>query len=198
VKHLVIYAHPNPASLSNAMKDVLVETYKAQGSEVVVRDLYAMDFQPVLKGSDFVAMKAGSLPEDIVTEQVHFTWADAITVVAPVWWTGLPAILKGYIDRVFLYGFAYQYGANGAEGLLKGKKVMLVSNHGTPEDIYAANGMHGALNQTQDTGIFGFCGMDVVQHLYFGAVPSVDDATRKGYLDDVRAAAAKHFGAVTA
>jgi len=84
VKHLIIYAHPNPASLSNAMKDALVETYEAQGAEVVVRDLYALDFEPVLKGSDFVAMKAGKLPEDIVTEQGHISWADAITVVAPV------------------------------------------------------------------------------------------------------------------
>ncbi|MEB3203164.1 MAG: NAD(P)H-dependent oxidoreductase [Candidatus Sericytochromatia bacterium] len=198
MKHLVIYAHPNPASLSNAMKDVLVETYKAQGSEVVVRDLYAMDFEPVLKGSDFAAMKAGSLPEDIAAEQAHLTWADAVTVVAPVWWAGLPAVLKGYIDRVLLPGFAYRYGPNGVEGLLSGKKVLLVSNHGNPSDYYASIGMHGSMTQTQDAGIYAFCGMEVVQHLYFGSVPSVDDATRKGYLDDVRAAATKHFGAVTA
>lgn len=198
MKHLILYAHPNPASLSHAMKETLAEAYKAQGGEVVVRDLYAMDFQPVLKGSDFVAMKAGSLPADILEEQGHVAWADAITVVAPVWWTGLPAILKGYVDRVFLYGFAYQYGAEGVEGLLKGRKVLLVSNHGTPSDIYASIGMHDSLRQTQDAGIFAFCGMEVVEHLFFGAVPSVDEATRKGYLDQVREAATKHFGAVTA
>lgn len=198
MRHLIIYAHPNPASFSHAIKDLLEETYKAQGSEVIVRDLYALDFEPVLKGSDFVAMKAGQLPEDITTEQGHITWADAITVVAPVWWTGLPAILKGYIDRVFLYGFAYQYGPEGVEGLLKGKKVLLVSCHGTPHEIYAGIGMHGSLTQTQDDGIYRFSGMDVLEHLYFGGVPSVDDATRKGYLEQVRATATKLFGAVTA
>ena len=198
MKHLVVYAHPNPASLSHAMKDLLVETYRSQGSEVVVRDLYALGFDPVLKGSDFAAMKAGNLPADITTEQGHITWADAITVISPVWWTGLPAMLKGYIDRVYLYGFAYQYGAEGVEGLLTGKKVLLVSNHGTPADIYDAIGMHKAMSQTQDDGIYRFSGMEVVDHLYFGSVPSVDDATRKGYLDQLKAAATRHFGAVTA
>lgn len=198
MKHLIVYAHPNPASLSHAMKELLVETYKAQGSEVVVRDLYALGFDPVLKGSDFAGLKEGKLPADITTEQGHIAWADAVTVVAPVWWASLPAILKGYIDRVFLYGFAYQYGASGAEGLLKGKKVLIVSNHGTPANVYAENGMHKSMSQTQEAGIFGFCGMDVVEHLYFGAVPSVDDATRKGYLEKVRAAAIAHFGAVKA
>ncbi|MEB3299257.1 MAG: NAD(P)H-dependent oxidoreductase [Candidatus Sericytochromatia bacterium] len=198
MKHLILYAHPNPASLSHAMKDLLVETYEAQGAEVVVRDLYAMGFDPVLKGSDFVAMKEGKLPEDITMEQSHITWADALTVVAPVWWTGLPAILKGYVDRVFLYGFAYQYGAEGVEGLLKGKKVLLVSNHGTPIEVYQGNGMLSAMSQTQDDGMFRFCGMDVVDHLYFGAVPSVDEATRKTYLDQVRESALKYFGRVTA
>ncbi|MBM4360725.1 MAG: NAD(P)H-dependent oxidoreductase [Deltaproteobacteria bacterium] len=193
MKHLIVYAHPNPASFSHAVVDTLEATYRAQGGEVVVRDLYALGFDPVLKGSDFVAMKAGNLPADIVAEQDHIRWADAVTVVYPVWWTGLPAILKGYIDRVFLYGFAYAYGPNGAEGLLKGKKVLCVSSHGHPDDVYEANGMRAAMRQTSDVGIFAFSGMDVVEHVFFGAVPSVDDATRKGYLDTVKAAVAKHF-----
>lgn len=194
MRHLIVYAHPNPASFSHAIRTALEETYAAQGGEVRVRDLYALGFDPVLKGSDFAAMKSGQLPDDITTEQGHITWADAVTVVAPVWWTGLPAILKGYVDRVFLYGFAYQYGAQGVEGLLKGKKVLLVGTHGHPSDYYAGIGMHKSMNQTQDDGIFKFSGMEVVEHIYLGSVPTTDDATRKGYLEQVKAAATKHFG----
>jgi NAD(P)H dehydrogenase (quinone) len=196
VNHLIVYAHPNPASFSHALLEGLKATYEQAGDTVVVRDLYALGFDPVLKGEDFAAMKAGELPADITTEQGHVTWADAITVIYPVWWTGLPAILKGWVDRVFLYGFAYAYGEGGVEGLLKGKKALLVSCHGTPSEYYAE--MQGAMKQTSDGGIFQFCGFEVVEHLFFGAVPSVDDATRQGYLAQAKQAAARHFGAVTA
>ncbi|MEB3195936.1 MAG: NAD(P)H-dependent oxidoreductase [Candidatus Sericytochromatia bacterium] len=195
MKQLIVYAHPNPQSFSRAILDTLEASYKAQGHEVVVRDLYALNFDPVLKGSDFVAMKAGQLPADITAEQGHITWADAVTVVYPVWWTGLPAILKGWVDRVFLYGFAYQYGAAGVEGLLKGKKALLVSCHGTPAEYYA--GMQAAMKQTSDAGIFEFSGFEVVEHLFFGGVPSVDDAARQGYLEQVRQAAERHFAPAT-
>jgi len=198
LRHLIIYAHPNPASFSHAIKETLVEAYQAAGSEVVVRDLYALGFDAILKGSDFEGMKAGNLPADIAEEQGHIQAADVITVVAPVWWASYPAIFKGYIDRVFLPGFAYQYGANGAEGLLTGKKVLLISCHGHPNEVYDATGMHGSINQTQDDGIYRFCGMDVLPHVYFGGVPMTDDATRKGYLEQVKETAARHFGAVTA
>jgi NAD(P)H dehydrogenase (quinone) len=198
VKHLIVYAHPNPASFAHAILETVTTTLAGAGHEVVVRDLYALDFEPVLKGSDFQAMKAGALPADIVAEQQHVRWADAITVIYPVWWTGLPAILKGWVDRVFLYGFAYQYGPNGVEGLLSDKKVLIVSNHGTPSDIYAQNGMHAAMKQTSDTGIFRFCGMEVFDHHFFGAVPSVDDAARKGYLAQVEASVRTHFSPASA
>ncbi|MEB3223131.1 MAG: NAD(P)H-dependent oxidoreductase [Candidatus Sericytochromatia bacterium] len=196
MNQLIVYAHPNPASFSKALCDGIAETYRAQGHAVVVRDLYDLGFDPVLKGADFAAMKAGELPADITTEQGHVTWADAITVIYPVWWTGLPAILKGWVDRVFLYGFAYAYGEGGIQPLLKGKKALLVSCHGTPTEYYA--GMQAAMKQTSDAGIFEFCGFEVVDHLFFGAVPSVDDATRQGYLAQAREAAGRHFGAVTA
>lgn len=198
MRHLIVYAHPNPASLSHAMMEALAEVYRSQGDEVVIRDLYALGFEPVLKGSDFEALKAGSLPEDIATEQKHILWADTISVVAPVWWTGLPAILKGYIDRVYTYGFAYQFGPAGLEPLLKGKKVLLVSNHGNPAAAYEANGMYSGLRLTQDVGIYEFCGMEVKEHLFFPAVPVVDEETRKGYLAKVRETASLHFGGVTA
>lgn len=191
MNHLIVYAHPNPASLSHALLETLQAAYEAQGHTVRVRDLYALGFDPVLKGRDFEAMQAGAPLADVATEQGHITWADAVTVIYPVWWTGLPAILKGWVDRVLTHGYAFRYDAQGVQGLLKGKKAFLVSCHGTPAEYYAE--MQAAMKQTSDTGIFAFCGFEVTEHLFFGAVPMVDDATRKGYLAQAREAAARHF-----
>lgn len=84
--------------------------------------LYELNFNPVLGASDFISFSKGNTPEDIKEEQEHISWADSITFIYPVWWAGLPAILKGYVDRVFSHGFAYAYGENGIEKLLSGKK----------------------------------------------------------------------------
>ncbi len=84
MKHLIVYAHPNPESLNHAILDTTVNTLKKNGHEVVVRDLYALDFQPVLKPEDTEAMKAGQTPNDIKTEQEFISEADAITFIYPI------------------------------------------------------------------------------------------------------------------
>jgi NAD(P)H dehydrogenase (quinone) len=193
MKHLILYAHPNPASFAHAILETLQNAYSQAGHDVVIRDLYALNFDPVLISRDFEVTRAGTVPADIATEQAHVAWADAITVIYPVWWGGFPAILKGWVDRVLLYGFAFRYGENGVEGLLKGKRVILVANHGNPYDFYAQSGMHAAMKQIADAGIFGFCGMEVLEQVYFGEVPSVDDVTRKGYLAQIEEKAGKCF-----
>ncbi len=193
MNHLIIYAHPNPASFAHAILETLRDEYVQGGHAVVVRDLYALGFDPVLGERDYAAMKAGALLADVVTEQQHIAWADAITVIYPIWWASFPAILKGWIDRVLTYDFAFRYGENGVDGLLKGKRVLLVANHGNPFDYYAQTGMHAAMKQSADAGVFGFCGMDVLEHVFFGGVPTVDDATRKGYLTQVQATARRYF-----
>ncbi|MEI5909580.1 NAD(P)H-dependent oxidoreductase [Bacillus spongiae] len=186
MKHLVIYAHPNPQSFNHAILETVVNKLEGQGNEVVVRDLYALNFEPVLSGQDFAAFQAGNTPDDIKVEQDHVKWADVITFVYPIWWTGLPAILKGYIDRVFAYGFAYAVNEQGGyEKLLAGKKAVVFNTIGHPEGYYEEVGMIGAMKQTSDTGIFDFVGIETLEHKFFGAVPSVDDATRKQMLIDV-------------
>ncbi len=188
IKHLIIYAHPNPQSFNNAILQAVVGASEARGDEVVVRDLYALGFQPSLGVADFVEMKAGKVQADVGEEQRLVTWAEQLTFIYPLWWTGFPAILKGYIDRVFIYGFAYQYGASGIEGLLKQKQVLLLTTQGTPAPVYEGNGMFEAIRKTQDKGVFAFCGMDVKAHHFFAGVPMVDDAVRKGYLEEAKAA----------
>lgn len=75
--------------------------------------------------------------------------------------------MKGYIDRVFTYGFAYRYDQGIQKGLLKGKKAVIINTHGKSHQEYAQTGMDKALRLTSDAGIFSYCGFDVIQHLFF-------------------------------
>lgn len=193
MKHLVVIAHPNPESFNHAILETTVHALKLKGHNVVVRDLYAIDFQPVLKPQDTAAMKAGQTPDDIKTEQEHIANADAITFIYPIWWTGMPAILKGYVDRVFSYGFAYAYGEQGIDKLLKGKKSLIINTHGTPKEIYDQIGMTAGLKVTSDTGIFEFTGIEPVEHLLFGSVPSVGESGLKDILKQVEQTVALVF-----
>ncbi|MBF0106484.1 MAG: NAD(P)H-dependent oxidoreductase [Deltaproteobacteria bacterium] len=184
MKVLAVYAHPNPKSFAHALLTKVVETCEIKKHQTVVRDLYAINFKPILTAEDLTQLSAGKTPQDIKTEQDHIRWADVLVIIYPLWWTGLPAILKGYIDRVFCNGFAFSYGAHGPTPLLKEKKIVLITNQGTPEKIYEASGMTRSMKQTSDTGIFEFCGIEVLEHRFFGGVPLADQKTLSGYLKE--------------
>ena len=147
MKHFVLYCHPDSKSFCHAIIESVVGTLRGKGHEVRIKDLYADGFDPVLKGSDFAAFQAGKTPPDIKAEQDNVLWAETITVIHPVWWTGLPAMLKGYIDRVFALGFAYAFGPDGPKGLLGGRKVVIFSTQGANKEEYDAGGMTDAMKR---------------------------------------------------
>ncbi|CAG9612550.1 Glutathione-regulated potassium-efflux system ancillary protein KefF [Bacillus rhizoplanae] len=186
MKHLIVYAHPNPQSFNHAILETFQGQLQEKGHEVRVRDLYAINFNPVLAANDFISFSQGNTPADIKAEQEHITWADVITFIYPVWWTGLPAILKGYVERVFSQGFAFTYGPNGVDKFLTGKKGVLLSTMGNSKENYDASGMFEAMKKTTDAGIFDFTGIEAVEHAFYTSVPSVDNETRTQYLEEVK------------
>lgn len=186
MKAVVLYAHPNSQSFNHAVLTVVREELERVGAELSVRDLYALGFDPVLKGGDLAAVRAGEPLEDVAREQEILSAADLLVVVHPIWWFGMPAVLKGYIDRVFSYGFAYTAGPEGPVGLLQGKKVAVFTSTGGSEDAYRSYGFEKALRTTMDQGIYGFCGMEVVLHQFFFAVPGVTSEQRNAMLDEMR------------
>ena len=98
----------------------------------------------------------------------------------------MPAMLKGYIDRVFSLKFAYDITADGVIGLLKGKKVFIVSTTGASKEDYERMGAFNMMNQSMDMAIFQFIGMEVIGHKYFSSVPYVSDRDRKQMLEELR------------
>lgn len=182
MNHLVIYSHPNPASFNHAILETYMKTLKDQKQDIILRDLYTVNFQPVLRPSDFIAIQKGSVEKDVAEEQKQIQWADILTFIFPVWWTGMPALLKGYIDRVFSFGFAYKIDEKGIHGLLTGKKAIILNTTGTPQVHYESVGMFNSLKQTFDQGIMNFCGIEVLKHDYFCGVTTNTDAERKSML----------------
>lgn len=182
---LIVYANYKNHSLNFAIKDILAETLHKNGHEVVVRDLYNIRFNPVLTKADLESIDKNIYPVDIMEEQRYIQRADMLFFVYPIWWSGMPAILKGYIERVFVDGFAFSYNQGIPKPLLTGKKAMLFNTTGS-KIVLSTDEERQALSLITEKSIFNFCGIDVVGHHYFHAVSVVDAETRNSYLKQVK------------
>lgn len=186
MKATVIYAHPNPVSFVAAVVTVVEEEILSTGAEVRVKDLYGINFNPVLSEEDFRGYHTGNIAEDVKQEQEDIAWADLVVLVSPVWWYSVPAMLKGYIDRIFSLGFAYEYTSNGPRGMLTGKKGILITTSGADEKTAKATGMLDAIEDSLVKGLFGFSGFTECRYKNLFAVPTVSDVDRKQMLTQVR------------
>ena len=185
MKHLIIYTHPNRNSFNHALMETLVEELQAHDQDVQVRDLYALKFDPIIKQSDYEMIARGEVPEDVGREQEYIRWADSIFFICPIFWSGLPALLKGYIERIFSQGFAFKFVEQEFKGLLVGKKVVIINTTGGSLTMYQSSGMLGSIRQTIG-GIFRSCAMDIVSHTIFMNVPFSTERERTQMLEDVR------------
>jgi NAD(P)H dehydrogenase (quinone) len=190
-KHLIIISlHRDEGFLTMGVKN-LIEELEGLGEVVNSRNLYDIKFNAILTSDDFKALKAGKLPHDIATEQDFIRQADYLWFVFPIWWTSMPAILKGYIDRIFLSGFAYRLENDRPIGLLTDKKVIILNSMGMSREEYMVSGMFKAMELTIDKGVFEFTGMKVIAHKYFTSIMSVDKNIRKTYLEEINELAEK-------
>lgn len=183
MKILYIYAHPEPKSFNAAMKNTALTALKEKGHEVRLSDLYAMEFNPVLKASDFPerknpdffspfleaikASKTGAFSPDIKEEMEKVEWANLLIFQFPIYFTAMPAIMKGWIDRVLAPGFGFNPLTESAynTGLLKGKSAMLAATAGAPKEMYSEGGAHGDINRHLESithCVFEFMGMKVL------------------------------------
>ena len=185
MNHLIIIAHPRKASLNYSIKNRIVEQAENKGDKVKVRDLYKMKFKPILDFGELQYLKNRNICPDILVEQSYISWADEITIIYPLWWNAFPAILKGYIDRVFTNGFAFKVSKNGVEGLLKDKNARLITSAGMDEKSLKESNIFESLRVTQDVGVFEFSGMKVIDHIYITESTALSESQKTGVLNDV-------------
>lgn len=189
MNHLVIFAHPNPASFNHAILEAYTGELTAAGHEVHIRDLYATGFNPVILQSDYDMINRGTPPDDIRQEQDLIRQAGIMTFIFPVFWAGMPAILKGYIEKVFSLGFAYAFEGDRPKGMLRGRKAVIINTTGGALNYYRKSNMLDNIRQTIDGGIFRFCGIQVIEHKFFIGVPMSTPAERDLMIREVRAIA---------
>ena len=188
MKTLVVVAHPNPASFNkNGIVATVVEELKNKNHEIIIRDLYELNFNPILSGADFGAFASGIVPTDIQTERNHISWATNIVLIYPVWWIGRPAIMQGYFDRVLGFNFAFTVDENGSRGLLKNEKAIVINTAGTPEFVYDSWPDSKALiSRPVSEGVLGYCGItNVKQMTFFGIIGSTDEQ-RANILSEIK------------
>ena len=203
---LIVHAHQEPKSFNGAMTDVAVKALTEAGHAVVVSDLYASGFVPVAGRHDFVAVHdpdyfkyqaeqraswqdAGydGFAGPVATEMRRVADCDLMIWQFPLWWFGLPAILKGWVDRVMAVGFSYGGGRWFETAPLVGRRAILSLTTGGRADRFGPDRLMGDLMahlRPIHMGILNFCGFDVLEPFVAYAAASVDDAQRKHYLDD--------------
>lgn len=159
MKILYCYAHPNEKSFNAMLKDTALQLFENHKVDIMVSDLYAMQFQALASWNDFnedlaseshyflaqhAALQQQGLSTDITQEIEKIQWADHLIFQFPLWWFSVPAILKGWFDRVLVKGFAYDAGKIFENGLLQGKTASLVVTTQSPESAYQLDGVHHA------------------------------------------------------
>lgn len=197
---LWVSAHPEPRSLNGSIRNIGVERLRSRGHLVVESDLYAMNWDPVLRAEDGEtdseredarfrvsadtrrAYLARSQRQEVAREQAKIVQADAIIVQYPLWWYGMPAILKGWFDRVFVSGFAFGTDPVSGQrlrfehGPFTGKRALVLTTLGDRERAIGPRGKSGELSELLFGllhGTFAYTGMSVLQPW---ALPSADRA----------------------
>jgi NAD(P)H dehydrogenase (quinone) len=198
---LIVHTHPEPQSFTAAMRDKARSTLEAQGHAVQVSDLYAMNWNPVASAADFSARdnpdylvyaleqrlgaSTQSLSADIQQELDKLLWADLLILNFPIYWFSMPAMLKGWIDRVLVSGVCYGGKRFYDQGGLAGKKALVAVTLGGRDYMFAEGAIHGPLNEMLRPilrGTLAYVGLDVLEPFVCWHVPYISNEDREGFL----------------
>lgn len=203
----IIYCHPEPRSFVGSMAQTTHDALVAQGWKTTLSDLYAKKFNPVASGGDFGsrknndylvysleqrhAMDTGTLAADIVDELTPVLESDLLVLVFPVFWFSMPAMMKGWIDRVFLSGKLYGGRRVYDRGAMVGRKAVIVTSLGGREHMFGPGSIHGELPMGMLRhvlqGTLGYVGYDVLEPFIAYHVPYISDEARQDLLQTLRA-----------
>ena len=186
---LVILGHPASNSFCGALAERYAQSAMRAGHEVRQLILGAMDFDPVLREG---YQQVQPLEADLRQAQTNILWAEHLTLVYPIWWGGIPALLKGFFDRVFLPGFAFKYREGKAfpDKLLHGRSAHLLVTMDTPPWYYRWVYRMPGLHQVRKTTL-AFCGIEPQHTLTFGPILGSSADQRETWLLQAQAIASR-------
>ncbi|XXY52095.1 NAD(P)H-dependent oxidoreductase [Sorangium sp. So ce269] len=161
---LLVVSHPEPSSLTHGVAAQVAEGVSLSGNSFEIADLAAEAFDPRFTAADLAVHRSKAPPPaDVAAEQARIDRADALVLVYPVYWWSMPGLLKGWIDRVFSNGWAFDFSLDaGLVKKLRDLRVHLVALAGSDARTYERHGYFGAMKTQIDHGIFDYCGARVV------------------------------------
>jgi putative NADPH-quinone reductase len=198
----LVLAHPEPQSFNGALFRETERLLREAGHVVKTSDLYAMNFNPTSGRRNFLTVKdphyfkpqaeemfaseTGGFAPDIEQELQKLAWCHLMIWQFPLWWFGLPAILKGWADRVLAMGRAYGHGRMYDRGVFRGKRALLSLTTGGPREAYEKGGIHGDIHSVLrpiQRGILEFIGFSVlVPHIVYGVNRLTDDDRKQAFI----------------
>ncbi|OLS61782.1 NAD(P)H-dependent oxidoreductase [Pseudomonas putida] len=177
---LIVVSHPDPQSLTQRVAAELAANI-SQPHSFEIADLHAEGFDPRFNPDDLALFRDQSpVPADVLAEQARIDRADALVLVFPVYWWSFPGLLKGWIDRVFSGGWAYD---QAEQGLLQRLPVHLVAIAGAGPRTYDKHGYSVAMQTQIEHGIFGYCGARVASSVL---LTQADEDFPQGHIETAR------------
>lgn len=188
MKHAIILAHPNPSSFNASVARTCAATLRSFGHEVLLRDLYQMKFDPCLRQGEIPSADGFAPAKDVAEERARLAEVAGFILVYPFWFNAPPAILKGYVDRVFSMNFGYRPEFGGVAPLLTGKTLLSISTSGAPDQWVQSTGALVSLMKVFDLHLAGVCGLTIADHVHLGGVvANMVEESGDELLEEVRA-----------
>lgn len=172
MRHAVILAHPKRSSFCAAIARTCAGVLRDLGHTVVVRDLYRMKFDPCLRAGEIPASSGYAAAEDVVAERKRLAKVDGFIFVYPFWFNAPPAILKGYVDRVFSMNFGYRPSFHGTAPLLEGRTLCSFTTSGAPDEWVEDTRALQTLMTGFDLHLATVTGLTMAGHTHLGGVLS--------------------------
>jgi len=187
VRILLVLSHPRADSFNAAVAAALKGSLEGEGHEVDLLDLHGEGFRPEMRPEDLEAVATGRFAPDVAALQARVSAAAGLAFVFPVYWFGPPAMVKGFVDRVFFEGFAFRFLPGGrVKGLLHQERALVLCTAGASALLYRTFGFHRPMRKVLVDWTLRMCGVQTVRLEIFHGVTEASDARRKGYLDEAR------------
>lgn len=197
MNHAVVIVHPSGRAFTRLMADTYIAAVKALGHEVLVRDLYALNFDPRLHVDELTSREGGEPRTEVIIERAMLRDVDVFAFFYPIWFGSPPAMLKGYIERVFGAGFGYaSVKGGGNTPMLTGRKMISFTSTGSENTWLVDSGSWDAVRKVFNERLTSACGLESIEHVNFGGVDADMPAARvEEAVADVRDVVAEVFPA---
>ncbi|MFT5220087.1 MAG: NAD(P)H dehydrogenase (quinone) [Planctomycetota bacterium] len=191
---LVIYTHPRADSLNHSLLEATIRGLEQAGHQIKVADLYAENFQPAMTVDDFSQFELKPMPADVLAEQARIEWSDALVFIFPLWWWSVPGMLKGWIDRVMSYSWAWFDPMDPTSGSLGERKILVMVTAGASQKQLAKRKYDESFHTQLNIGTWDYCGFrDVTTRVFYRVNSDSPRSLFTGYLAEAEQLAATTF-----